>query len=334
MLRPLQNKVESNPRIIQGPGVGLDCAVIDLGDTWLVLKSDPITFAADQIGWYAVQVNANDLATTGAMPRWFLATVLLPERTATPYLAEQIFRQISAACEEIGALLIGGHTEVTIGLDRPIVAGTLLGEVEPEKIVSPCGAQPGDRLLLTKGVPIEATSIMGRDFSLPLSGILSADDLQTARDFLYTPGISILKDAQTALAAGRVHAMHDPTEGGLYTALWELAEASGHAVEIDLTQVMLPELSARMCIILGIDPLAAIASGALLLAVQPEDAGVIRAAVEGAGIPCAEIGRVVDGPQAAWSMLRDGSRELLQRPERDDIARLFEKYAQVSGNES
>lgn len=310
-------------RILLGPGVGLDCAVIELGDRLLVFKSDPITFAADQIGWYAVQVNANDIATTGAAPRWFLAVLLLPEGNAKPALAETIFDQIYRACRELGISVIGGHTEITYGLDRPILVGTLIGEVERQRLVTPRGLRPGDRLLLTKGVPIEATAILGRELPDRLAASLSPVQIEQARGFLYAPGISVVRDAQIALQTGKVSAMHDPTEGGLYAAVWELAQASGCSLAIDPQAAPVPELARLACNALGIDPLGAIASGALLLAAPPEEALKIRASLQISGIPCAEIGLAEDGPPAAWQVTQ-GVRSPLPRPERDEIARLFD----------
>jgi hydrogenase maturation factor len=137
LARLLQQIAARDPSVLLGPGVGRDCAVIDLGsDLLLAAKSDPITFATDEIGWYAVQINANDLATTGATPRWFLATVLLPAGQATAELAEAIFTQIHDACEALGVSLAGGHTEITLNLDRPIVSGTMLGEVTPDRLIT------------------------------------------------------------------------------------------------------------------------------------------------------------------------------------------------------
>src|SRR5579859_7494962 len=133
----------NDPRVRVRPGLGLDCAVVDLGDRLLAFKSDPITFATDDIGWYLVQVNANDLATTGAVPRWLLLTMLLPEGATTPALVDEWTEQVYTACRHLGIDVIGGHTEVTHGLSRPILAGTLIGEVEPHRLVTPRGAQPG-----------------------------------------------------------------------------------------------------------------------------------------------------------------------------------------------
>ena len=315
----------------------MDCAVIEMDDTLLVLKSDPITFAARDIGWYAVQVNANDIATTGATPRWFLVTLLLPESRTTTDLVEGIFDQIHSACEDIGVSLVGGHTEITYGLDRPVLLGTLIGEVDRERLVTPRGAQPGDSILLTKGVPVEATALLAREFSDRLCGntgsgsrppdCLSDIELQQARDFLHEPGISVLRESRIATQSGRVHAMLDPTEGGIYTALWEMAQACGRSLRVDSSTIPVPKLSAKICRILDIDPLAAIASGSLLLAVAEEDASGICRAIQEAGISCTKIGEVLlgNGAPMVWNQTSAGGLTPLPRPERDAIAILFEK---------
>jgi hydrogenase expression/formation protein HypE len=315
----------TDPRVLVGPGVGFDCAVIDLGPTLLVLKTDPITFATEEIGWYLVQVNANDIATTGATPRWLLVTLLLPEELTTAELVHEISEQIYAACREIGVSVVGGHSEVSYDLQRPIVVGTMIGEVAPDRLVIPSGARPGNHLLLTKGVPIEATAILAREFAGQLSDVLTQDELAEAREFLVNPGISVLRDAQIAMQAGRVTAMHDPTEGGLAAALWELAEASGCTLEIMATAVPIPPLANRICRALDLDPLAAIASGALMLAVEAADSAAISQALQTAGITCAHIGTVAEGPAAVWQVDETG-RRLLPRPEQDEIARAYAIY--------
>jgi hydrogenase maturation factor len=314
-------------RVVLGPALGIDCAVIDLGETLLVLKSDPITFAADEIGWYAVQVNANDIATTGGTPRWMLFTLLLPENQGTAELVEQIGAQVFNACREIGVVVVGGHTEITYGLDRPVIAATMIGDVVRERLVMPAGCQAGDRILLTKGVPVEATALLARELPDRLGKSLSAEQIEQARQFLFQPGISVLRDAQVALSAGQVHAMHDPTEGGLYTAAWELAQASGRSLWIDPNRVPVPEIARLVCAELGIDPLSAIASGALLLACPAEQAGKICSALEEASIACAEIGQVIAYPPGAspgaYMRMPSGDLAPLPRPARDAITSLF-----------
>lgn len=313
----------TDARVRLRPGPGLDCAVVDLGDRLLVFKSDPITFATADIGWYLVQVNANDLATSGAVPRWLLLTMLLPEGFTTAAAVEQWAEQAYGACRALGIDVIGGHTEVTHGLQRPILAGTLIGEAEPGRLVTPRGAQVGDRLLLTKGVPIEATALLAREFPGRLAGHLSAAELAEAQAYLTHPGISVVRDATLAQQAGRVTAMHDPTEGGLGGALWELAEASGHALWFDPARVLVLPLAGRVCAAFGIDPLLAIASGALLLTAPPAAAAAICAAVSAAGIVCVEIGAVEQGAPAVWQTTASG-RAPLPRPSRDAVAAVFE----------
>lgn len=323
LARLLAQAPVNDPRVLYGPGIGLDCAVIDLGERILVFKSDPITFATDDIGWYAVQVNSNDVATTGATPRWMLATLLLPENDTTQARVEAIFDQIYHAAAQLGISVVGGHTEVTYDLHRPVLIGTLIGEVDREHLVMPSYVISGDRLLLTKGVPIEGTALLAREFPQRLSGVLTLAEVEEARQYLYKPGISVVPDARIATRAGRVHAMHDPTEGGLAGALWEMSDASGKHLVIDPGAVLVPDLSRRICAAFGINPLATIASGALLMAAAAEDAPAIIAALQAEDIACVEIGQVADGPAGVWQA--DG--QSLPRPARDDIARVFEETA-------
>jgi len=313
----------TDPDVLLGPGIGLDCAVVRHGGRLLVFKSDPITFATDEAGWYLVQVNVNDIATTGATPRWLMLTMLLPEGQSDRRLVERLSQQVYDACSQYGISVVGGHTEVTFDLPRPILLGTLIGEVEEERLVTPEGIRPGDALLLTKGVPIEGTAIIAREFGPRLRASLLGEELEEAAGYLYEPGIGVWHDAQTALAAGRVTAMHDPTEGGLAAALWELAEAGQCVLEFAPALVPISDVSRKICRIMGIDPLATIASGALLLSARPQDADAICRALQNEGIPCAVIGQAAEGQPAVLQQMGSGL-EPFPRPERDEIARLFE----------
>ncbi len=318
----LHHQTLDDPRVILGPGLGRDAAVITFGDRYLVAKSDPITFATAEIGWYAVHVNANDVACLGAQPRWFLATLLMPEGQTDRARVEEIFDQIHRGCKEVGAVLVGGHTEITYGLERPIVVGAMFGEVEPEQLVRSDGARPGDTLILTKGIAVEGTALIAREHPDRLQESVTEAMLTRAVDFLHDPGISVVRDAAIITAAGEVHAMHDPTEGGVATGLWEMMGAAGVGAVIDAGALpFLPETQA-LATALGLDPLGLIASGALLAAVNPEDAPVITAALERAGIAGTVIGRVREEPGVVVQNT-DGTHALPTFP-RDEIARLFE----------
>ncbi|CAG1066754.1 Phosphoribosylformylglycinamidine cyclo-ligase [uncultured bacterium] len=201
------------PGVIVGPSIGIDSAVIKIGSTLLAAKSDPVTFVSENIGAYAVHVNANDIAVMGGAPKWFLAAILLPAGKATPKTAERIFAQVSAACEEVGAALCGGHTEVTPGINRPLVAGHMLGTLLVKKPITSAGARPGDVLILTKGIAIEATSVIAREFKSELKGSFSGVFLRRCANYFRKPGISVVKDALAALENGPVNAMHDPDRG-------------------------------------------------------------------------------------------------------------------------
>ncbi len=319
--RLLQQLTQSDPNVILGPGIGLDCALIEFGERVLVLKSDPITFTAENIGWYAVHVNANDIATTGAQPKWFLATLLLPADRFDEDQISAILNQIDDACQFIGATLVGGHTEITTGIDRCILSGTMIGEVERNDLITPQGARPGDTLILTKGVPIEATSILANDFTKRLQAL--PDDLLTrALDFLHDPGISVVAEALEAARCGGVSAMHDPTEGGLSTGVWELAAASKVGLILEAEAIHIPSESQAICSELNVNPFEAIASGALLLTVRPEATDEVLAAIEAVGVHAFVIGEVIEGESVA--MRTGGTSVDLPWPTRDALTHLFE----------
>jgi hydrogenase expression/formation protein HypE len=313
--------VGPDPRVVVGPRVGEDAAVLDIGDRYLVVTTDPITFVTEDLGWYALVVNANDLAVRGAVPRWFLATCLFPEGHTSEADVAALFAQIGAACHAQGVALVGGHTEVTPGLDRPIVVGTMLGEVEKTRLVTTGGARPGDALVLTKGVPVEGTSIIARarDAELRARGY---DDAWLARARGMLARLSVVPEALLAAALVPVHAMHDPTEGGVATALWELADAAGVGLAVEAERIPVLAEGAALCREFGLDPLGTIASGALLLALAPADAGVVLHALARDGIDAAFIGRVV--PREAGVVLtRGGQPGSLPRFDQDEITRLF-----------
>jgi len=320
----LERYAPCDPRVVVGPGVGQDAAIIDMGDRYLVAKTDPVTFATDEIGWYAVHVNANDVACSGATPRWFLATVLLPEAGATPELAETIFRQLDEACRQLGVSLCGGHTEITHGLPRPIVVGQMLGEVAPDAYVTTSGARVGDVLILTKGIAVEGTAIIAREKEDELRDVLPDAELRRCADFLHVPGISVVREARLALEVGGVHALHDPTEGGIATGLWEMAQAARVGLTIDEDQLPLLSECDTLCRHFGLDPLGLIASGSLLIAAAKDRASAIVGRLSEESIPATKIGDVVAAGQGCRVRAADRSLRPLPTFSRDEITRLFE----------
>ncbi|MBC7288254.1 MAG: hydrogenase expression protein [Armatimonadetes bacterium] len=320
----LQIIAREDGAVIEGPSVGRDVALLDIGAPFfLAAKSDPITFATDEIGFYAVVVNANDLATRGATPCWMLATVLLPENRTTPDLARDIFRQLRAACDDFNITLVGGHTEITYGLDRPIVVGAMLGQVPRGLRLTPDNVRPGDVVLMTKAVAIEGTAIIARELSdeLRRRGFEQEFTERCAR-MLHEPGISVLAEARAAARVEGLRTMHDPTEGGIATGLWELAAASGRRVVVSVDAIpVLPECR-RLCEVFGIDPLGLIASGTMLMVASPHAADAVKRAVEDAGVRCTVIGHVEEGPPEAVQRTDHGLQPL-PRYDQDELTKIL-----------
>jgi hydrogenase expression/formation protein HypE len=315
--------LQPDERVIVGPRVGEDAAVIDLGDRFLVASTDPITFSTDALGWYALHVNANDVAVRGAAPRWFLATLLLPEGGASAEMVEAIFADLADACRDLGVTLVGGHTEVTAGLPRPLLVGAMLGEVHRDRLVTTRGAQVGDLMLLTKGVPLEGAAIIARERreEAERRGV-APDVVARAGALLRDPGISVVRDARLACGVASVHAMHDPTEGGLATACWEMAQAGEVGLRVRRDRIRIIPEGEQLCRAFGLDPLGTIASGALLLAVAPAEADAVIAACGSAGLWCDAIAEVVARDEGV-TIGSAGRYEPLPTYAQDEIIKLF-----------
>jgi hydrogenase expression/formation protein HypE len=309
----------SDPTVLVGPGVGGDAAAIDLDGTILVVKSDPITFASESPAQYLVDVNANDLACLGATPRWMMVTALLPAGTSEDDV-ETHFRELRDACVGRTISLVGGHTEVTSAVSRPILVGVLLGEARRETLLRPGGARPGDVLLLTKALALEGTALVARELGDRLSDRVGRETVERASTFLADPGISVVPEALAVLDAGGVTALHDPTEGGLATGVRELVVAAGYGVTIDREAVpVLPE-TASIAAALDLDPLGMLASGSLLIAADAPSVDGLLAACDAIGVQLTRIGEVTD--RAGRFTLRvDGDERELPVYESDEVAR-------------
>jgi hydrogenase expression/formation protein HypE len=312
-----------DPSVVVGAGIGLDAAAICIGSKVLVAKTDPITFVADEIGTYALLVNANDLATMGAAPKWFLATVLLPARATTAASVNSLFAQLHTICRRLRVSLCGGHSEITDAVTRPVVVGCLLGECAPDKIVTAAGARVGDALLLTKGLAIEAVSILARERADEIRRRHGTRFLAQCRRYLTKPGLSVQKEAQIALAAGGVHAMHDPTEGGLSSALYELAEAANVGLKIAADTIRILPEAAQLCSDFELNLLGVIASGALLITIDPAFEKRTLARLRTARIPAARIGTVVPRRNGV-TLMEDGRARPFPQFAVDELARFFQ----------
>jgi len=304
--------------VIVGPAFGEDAAVIDLGSHYLVLKSDPVTFTASEIGWYAVHVNANDVAVMGARPRWFQPTIILPPRCRAR-LPLTIARDIHRAARSLGIAVTGGHTEVSDAVCKPIVAGDMQGLVARDRLILSSGARPGDVLVMSKWAGIEGTSIIAREHPRAARRLLGVAGRDSAARFHHRPGISVVRDARIA-ARHRVTALHDPTEGGVAAGIYELAAASGCRLVVDLDEVPVHPYTRGLCEYFGLNPLGLIGSGALLAAVRSESAGGLLRALNRRRIPARVIGRFARG--RGVEARRAGRLVRFRWSERDELTRL------------
>jgi len=308
-------------RFIIKPGIGEDTAAIDMADRdTLVVTSDPITFVTDRIGTYTVLINANDIATSGAVPQWLMTTLLFP-CGSTPSHIFQVMSDIDQACRSWGITLCGGHTEITDAVRRPVVVGTLGAAMERADLIDKKNMRPGDKIIVTKGAAVEGTAIVAHAFADRLRAAgLEPEELAAARDL--ANHISILPEAAIARATTGVSAMHDVTEGGIATALSELSAAGGHAIEIHLDRIPILPQTAGICAALDIQPLGLIGSGSLLIVCRPAAADGLLQAINARGIAAAGVGEVKQ-PGQGVSAFRNGASAHWPEFEVDEIARLF-----------
>ena len=303
------------PEVLLGPQLGEDACAIELPRGVLVAATDPVTFTADQIGRWSVVVNANDVAVSGARPRWFLAVILVPPGTAEAVL-RALFAEIRDALAALGAYLVGGHTEVTSAVTRPVVVGQMLGLVEDGGIMSSAGAVEGDVVVQVRPVPIEGAAVLAREAARELEGVDPAV-IEAARVALERPGISVVEAALLAKRLGAT-ALHDPTEGGLAGGLHEIARAAGVRIRVDRDAILWFEPGLAVCRALGADPWSTLASGSLLAVFPATVAEAALAELAGHQHTAAAVGVVEPG-----SGVHDIVGAAIPWPDRDEVARLL-----------
>ena len=308
--------------VVLGPSAGIDGAVINVGNKSLVVSTDPITGAIELIGWLAVNINANDIATFGVEPAFLLSCILLP-KNADRKTVETISGQMGKAAKELGMAIVGGHCEVTPGLANPIVVGCTIGMTEKGNYVTAAGAKQGDKIILTKTAGIEGTAVLASDKENQLKRVVSATTLRNAKRFY--DQISVVKDAITAFKTGAVHAMHDPTEGGVAGGIHEMADASHLGFRVHKKKIPVRPETTEICNFFEIDPLQLTASGSLLIAVERNYADRVVGILSKEGITAEVIGEFLPSVEERIIIQEDGSSENLVRPVSDHLWSALEK---------
>ena len=303
--------------VLLGAGVGEDCAAMKLAeDEVFVISTDPITGAAQDIGALAVQITVN-LASTGAEPIGIMLTVLLPENAEEKDL-KTVMAQVEEACEKNHIQVMGGHTEVTKVVNQIVISVTGVGKAKEGRVISTAGLKPGMDIIVTKWIGIEGTAILAKEKEAVLRERYSQPFIDKAKEL--DRYISVLSEAATAVKSG-VAAMHDVTEGGIFGALWEIAEASGVGLEIDLKKIPLKQETVEICEFFGINPYELISSGSMLMAA--EDGNGLVMELEKAGIPAVVIGKATDSNDRV--LLNEEERRFLEPPKTDELYKALSK---------
>ncbi len=311
-----ENQGAVRPEVLNPGGIGEDCAVVRIGDEKLILTTDPVTAASVDIGHIAFHINVNDLATTGARPLGVMVTILAPSTSSLEEI-QAIMMEISREAKKDGVMVIGGHTEVTDAVNRTIVSITAIGTMDQgDQVVFTKGAKVGDKILVTKALGLEGTSIIANDFQEEALKVLSHEELTGAK--AYAMELSVLKEGR--LLRHLASSMHDITEGGLLGALWELKEASGKGFSVYEEKIPLRDLTLKICTHFKLDPLKLISSGSMLITVT--DGEKAMAILKEHHVEAHIIGEVTkDG-----SYLYGASGRIhVDPPKRDEIYRLYDR---------
>jgi hydrogenase maturation factor len=296
--------------VILAPAIGEDTAVVDIGQEYLIASTDPITGATGKAGWLAVKVALNDIGASGGEPVCVLVTLLLPEGASKESLRE-IMDDIHAACSEENVAVAGGHTEVTPGLDRPIMSVTALGRTRGRRVLRSSGCQAGDDIVVTKWAGMEGTAILARDFRSQVSDFLTEEEICEAEALLSK--ISVVKEGAVAAENG-AHGSHDATEGGVLGAIYELCEASGLGARVDADRIPVLPVTSKIAARTGIDPLKLVSSGCLV--VSHPDGAKLCEVYRRSGINAEVVGKMTSGGREAY---RGGRTFTLEAPKTDEL---------------
>lgn len=308
--------------VILGPSKGEDAALIRIGEELIAASCDPISGSIKNVGWLAVNVSANDVATRGVKPSWFLSCILLPKNSKLNVL-KMICKQMDLASKKLEIAIIGGHTEVSLGLNHPIVVGFCAGRVKEGKYVTCSKAKPGGKIILTKGAGIEGTAILAIEREKELIKFLGRKIVEKAKNYINL--VSVVKEALTAFDFGGVQAMHDPTEGGVLGGLCELADAANLGIKVYENKILVGKETRAICDLFKIDPLKLISSGSLIIVANPEEAEDIVAKLENSGVKASIIGEMLNDPEERYMMTKEGVKKKISIPETDELWKGLER---------
>lgn len=303
------------PEVMVRPGVGEDCATIDFGKYECVMSTDPITAAISEIGRLAIHITCNDIASNGVEPLGIMLAMMLPIGTTVGEI-ETIMMQAQEVASSLGVEIIGGHTEITPAVNRPVIVSTAIGRTLAGGSQKAENMRPGDIILMTKQAGLEGTGIIASDFADQLSEVLTAEEIAEAKGYMNL--VSVVKEGVAAGNMGTA-GMHDITEGGVLGAVWELSEISGVGVELEEDKIPVSEVTRKICDHFGINYLRLISSGCMMIIVHPDREEAVMEAIRNVGVDVTRIGRVME--QGALRVLigKDGVVREIDPPESDEL---------------
>lgn len=298
--------------VLVRPGVGEDCSVIELAkDEVFVISTDPITGTTENIGTLAVHITANDIASNGAEVIGIMLTILLPDGTRESDL-KALMQEIEATCAKLNIEVLGGHTEITAAVNQPIITVTGVGKMSKNHMIKTAGAKPGQEIVMTKWAGLEGTAIIAKAKEKELLNRYTFDFVEGAKQML--DHISVIKEAGIGRTLG-VTSMHDVTEGGIYGALWEIAEASGVGLEIDLKKIPIRQETVEICEFYDLNPYQLISSGVMLMIT--DHANLLVEQLSKNDIPAAVIGRITTGNDRV--VMNEDEKRFLMPPKSDEL---------------
>ena len=311
-----KNILHKRSEVLVRPGIGEDCAVVDFGDKICVISTDPITGAIKDIGSLSIHISCNDIASNGVEPVGIMMTILAPPGT-TEKDFDSVMRDANRAATSINVEIMGGHSEITDAVNRMVITTTAIGIQKKEDLITSKGAKIGDIVVMTKHAGLEGVSIIASDLEEGLKKSVSQEIIDTAKSF--GEEISVVREGVLAGKIG-VNSMHDVTEGGLLGAVWELAEASGVGIEIDLDKVPIRPETQKICDALSINPLRLISSGVMVMAVPENKFQALMETLKQEGIEASEIGKITPKDRIAY---RGGKREVIEVPGVDELYKVI-----------
>ena len=302
--------------VLIGAGIGEDCAILSLQeDEVMTLTVDPVTATSFQMGKYGVYTAVNDIAATGAEPVGIMLSILLPECIFESELKEMM-QQIEAVCNQLNIQIIGGHTEVARAVNCPVITVTGVGKAKKDAYVTTKGVRAGQDIVISKWVGLEGTAIIAQEKEKELQEKYPTHLVDAALE--YGNLLSIIPEAATAIKSG-VRSMHDITEGGVFGALWEIAESSGVGLEIDLKTIPVKQETIELCEFVDMNPYQMISGGALLM-VTDNGYDLVKA-LEKENIKGTVIGKITDNNDRV--VINEDERRFLEPPKSDDIYKLW-----------